>query len=116
MRKTAAALFLLLATLATAQPLASQTRPRRVSESTEVGYSESQPRAAAGRARRTGDGPLREGERSGGRRRAGSLLRAGMTAAAIAASVRGWGSCTPSRGDLILGRIPRRVPGVDARR
>lgn len=116
MRKTAAALFLLLATLATAQPLASQTRPRRVSETAEVGYSDSQPREAAGRPRTTG-APVREGERRRGRGW-GTLLRAGMTAAVIGVGVgvRGRGSCTPSRGDLILSRIPRRVPGVDGQR
>lgn len=113
MSKTAAALFLLLAALATAQPLASQTRPRRVSE-TEVGYSDSQPREVAARPRTTGAGPLREGERRGGRSRAGTILRAGMKAAVIAVTTRG-SVCTPSRGH-ILGGTPRRVPGIGGRR
>ncbi len=105
MSKPAAALFLLLATLATAQPIASQTRPRRVSETTEVGYSDSQPREVAARPRTTGAGPLREGERRGGGRQAGALLRAGMRTAVIAVTTRG-SVCTPSRGRLILGRVP----------
>lgn len=113
MSKTAAALFLLLATLATAQPLASQTRPRRVSE-TEVGYSDSQPRDVTARPRTTGAGPLREGERRGGRRRAGTLLRAGMRTAVIAVTTRG-NVCTPSRGH-VLGGIPRRVSGIGGQR
>ena len=100
MSKTVAALFLLLATLATAQPLASQTRPRRVSETTEVGYSDSQPPGTAVRARTAGVAPVREGERRGGRRRAGTLLRAGMTAAVIAVTTRG-SVCTPSRGHIL---------------
>jgi len=110
MSKTAAALFLLLATLAAAQPLASQTRPRRVSETNDVGYSDSQPRATAARPRTAGAGPLREGERRGGRSRVGTLLRAGMRTAVIAVTTRG-SVCTPSRGHILGG-----VPGIDGQR
>jgi len=111
MSKKVAALFLLSALLACAQPLASQTRPRRVSETIETGYSESQPREAAARQRPAGVAPVREVERRGGRSLAGTLLRAGVTAAAVGVSVRGRGGCRRSRGINRVG-IPRRFPRV----
>jgi hypothetical protein len=111
MTKTAAAVLLLAATLGAATPLASQTRPRRVtqvSQTPEEGYSESQPRAAAPRPRTVADAGRPEGERRG-RRWPGTLLRVGITAAVIGATTRGHGSCTPSRGHILglPGHVPR---------
>ena len=108
MRKTTGVLFLLAALFAAATPLASQTRPRRVSQSVEeTGYSESQPRAAVLRPRTAGELP-RPPRRSLGR----TLFRVGMAAAVLGVAGRG-GSCAPSRGSILLGgveaasRIPR---------
>ena len=101
MRKFAAAAFMLSALLAASTPLASQTRPRRVSQvHEETGYSESQPRAAADTRPRTA------GELPGRRRRgeAGTLLRVGMTAAVLGTVGRG-ASCAPSRSSILLGGI-----------
>jgi hypothetical protein len=113
MRRTTAALFVLAAVFAAATPLASQTRPRRVSQPLEdSGYSESQPRDAVLRPRTAGELP-RAPRRSLGR----TLFRVGMAAAVLGVAGRG-GSCAPGRGSILLGGIgaASRIPRDDRRR
>ncbi len=105
MRKFVAAALLLSALLAAATPLASQTRPRRVSQpEEETGYSESQPRSIGSRPRTAGVGAAGELPRSRRRSLAGTLLRVGMTAAVLGVGGRG-GSCSPSRRNILLGGV-----------
>ena len=114
MRKIAAAAFLLSAVLAAATPLASQTRPRRVTPADEeTGYSESQPRGALSRPRTAGSAV--ESPRSGRRSLAGTLLRVGMTAAVLGTAGRG-ASCAPSRRQILLGGISAGIRRYDRRR
>lgn len=114
MRKIAAAAFLLSALLAAATPLASQTRPRRVSPpEEETGYSESQPRGVLSRARTTG--PPVESPRAGRRGLAGTLLRVGMTAAVLGTARRG-GGCAPARRHILLGGIDAGIRRDERRR
>ena len=100
MRRFTAAALALTALLAAATPLASQTRPRRVSQTDEgTGYSESQPRADAARPRTADEFPRRRRRSLGG-----TLLRVGMTAAVLGTVGRG-ASCAPSRSSILLGGI-----------
>ena len=118
MRKITISALTLSILLATVTPLRSQTRPRRVTQTTDI-FSESTPRAraderprvAGDRARTVRDEARREGA---GRQSRWPRILLGAGIAIGTGRVGRSRSCTPSR--PVLGGLPRLMSQVDSPR